>query len=299
MRVVIDTDPGLDDAVGILFALADKRFSVAAMTAVAGNIGISITTRNIGRLLAAMGRRDVTYAAGAASPLAGEGIDEEAIHGPDGLGGIILPEPIVEADRRPAAELLAELLRTEAPGTLSVLALGPLTNLARLALDAPDAYARIGRILAMGGTIAEAGNAGPFAEFNLAADPHAARVVFEAGVPVTLIPLDVTRKVRATMQDLDRLSASNGVAAKLSAELIRAYFMSNAERVSRPLHDPCVMVLASAPELFGTEMMRVSIDCDTHKGRLVRDGAGAPIEVARTVDGDAALDLLWRGLGAG
>lgn len=298
MRVVIDTDPGLDDAVGILLALADVRFSVAAITAVAGNIGIGTTTRNAGRLLAAMGRDDIPYAAGATAPLEAQGINEEAIHGSDGLGGVTLPEPLAQPDGRQAAILLADLLCAEPDGTLTILALGPLTNLAMLALDAPGAYARIGRIIAMGGTIAETGNAGPLAEFNIAADPEAAQIVFGAGVPITLIPLDVTRKVRATQRDLDRLTASACTAAKLSGGLIGTYFAANSDRVSRPLHDPCVMLLAIAPELFGIEPMRLTVDCTIHPGRLLPSGDGSKVDVAMTVDADAALEILWTGLGA-
>lgn len=298
LRILIDTDPGLDDAVGILYALAERRFAVAAITAVAGNIGIATTTRNVGGLLAAMGRGDVAYAAGAAGPLAGEGINEAAIHGADGLGGVALPLPLAPPDGRPASAFLAARLLAEPAGALTVLALGPLTNLALLARDAPQAYRRIGRIIAMGGTIFEPGNCGPHAEFNMAADPLAARLVFSAAVPLTLIPLDVTRKLRATPEDLDRLAASGTIAAQLSAALIHAYFVGNAGRESRPLHDPCVMLRALAPDLFGVQTLRLAVDCQTHPGRLVQTPDGAIVEVAMTVDAPRALATLWGGLSA-
>lgn len=298
LRVLIDTDPGLDDAVAILFALSDRRFSVAAMTAVAGNIGIATTTRNLGGLLAVMGRGDIAYAAGAAGPLAGDGINEIAIHGADGLGGVALPAPLTAPEPGPATGFLAARLHAEPAGAVTVLALGPLTNLALLARDAPGAYRRIGRIIAMGGTIDEPGNAGPLAEFNMAADPLAARAVLSAPVPVTLIPLDVTRKLRATPEDLDRLAALHTPAASLSAALIRAYFADHAGRVSRPLHDPCVMLMALAPDLFGTRTLTLAVDCQDHPGRLVQTPDGAVVEVALTLDAPGALDRLWRGLGA-
>lgn len=297
LRVIIDTDPGLDDAVGILYALADMRFAVEAITAVAGNIGLSTTTRNVGCLLSAMGRGDVPYAAGAAGPLTGDRLNEIAIHGSDGLGGVTLPEPLTAPDSAGASGCLSKILLQAPVGALTVLALGPLTNLALLARDVPEAYARIGRIIAMGGTIQERGNAGPHAEFNMASDPLAAQMVFSASVPVTLIPLDVTRKVRATTEDLDRLAATGTAAATLSADVIRAYFDNNADRASRPLHDPCVMLMALSPHLFGTRAMRLSVDCVTDKGRLVPSDQGAKIDVAMTVDAPAALDALWRGLG--
>jgi purine nucleosidase/pyrimidine-specific ribonucleoside hydrolase len=295
---MIDTDPGLDDAVAILFALAEGGFAVEGATSVAGNIGITTTTRNLGGLLAVMGRGEIAYAAGAAGPLAGEGIHEIAVHGTDGLGGVPLPESLRAPDARNATEFLAARLMAVPFGALTILALGPLTNLALLARHAPAAYGRIGRIIAMGGAINEPGNVGPYAEFNMAADPLAAREVFAAPVPVTLIPLDVTRKLRATPEDLDRLSATGTVAATLSATLIRAYFAGNAGRESRPLHDPCVMLLALAPQLFGVETLHLSVDCETNPGRLLQSPDGAAIDVAMTIDAPAALDTLWRGLGA-
>jgi purine nucleosidase/pyrimidine-specific ribonucleoside hydrolase len=150
----------------------------------------------------------------------------------------------------------------------------------------------------MGGTIHEAGNAGPHAEFNMAADPLAAREVLAAAPAVTLVPLDVTRKLRATPEALDRLTAAGATSAQTAFALIRAYFAAHADRSSRPLHDPCVMLLALAPGLFGTQILRLSIGLDDHPGRLLQGPDGAPVEVALSVDVDAALELLWRGLGA-
>lgn len=297
LRVLIDTDPGLDDAVGILYALAEPRFSVEGVTSVAGNIGIRTTTRNVGSLLTTMGCSDIPYASGASGPLGGPAIHEAAIHGADGLGGVVLPAAINTPVNQSGTAFLAAQLRAAPNGSLTVLALGPLTNLALLAQGAPEAFARIDRIIAMGGTINEPGNAGPLAEFNMAADPLAAQVVFDAPVPVTLIPLDVTRKLRATPGDLDRLSAMDRHAATLAATLIRAYFAANADRVSRPLHDPCVMLMALAPHLFGTQAMQLVVDCETHRGRLIPSADGATIDVAMTIDAPAALDMLWQGLG--
>ncbi|MBV6659069.1 MAG: nucleoside hydrolase [Devosiaceae bacterium] len=297
MSVLIDTDPGLDDAVAILYALAESALSVEGVTAVAGNIGIATTTRNVGSLLAAMGRSDVPYASGASGPLGGPSIHEEAIHGADGLGGVALPAPVHAPVSQSGADFLADHLRTMPADTLTILALGPLTNLALLAQDAPDAYARAARVIAMGGAIDEPGNAGPHAEFNVAADPLAAKAVFEAPVPVTLIPLDVTRKLRATKDDLGRLTAQDTPAAYLAANIVGAYFAQNTDRASRPLHDPCVMLMALAPHLFTTCPMQLTVDCETHRGRLIPSPDGATVEVATTIDAQEALQMLWDGLG--
>lgn len=298
-RVIIDTDPGLDDAVAILYALAEPRLRVEAITTVAGNIGLETTTRNAGRLLAVMERNDIPYAAGASRPLEAEGRNEAAIHGEDGLGGVELPEPLAAPVLQPAVELLAARLLAAPEGQITLLALAPLTNLALLARDHPLAFARIGAIVAMGGTIHEPGNAGPHAEFNIAADPHAAAMVFaaadRAGVPFTLIPLDVTRRVRATPRDLGVLAAAPATSAQAAAALIAAYF-AGSDRQSRPLHDPCVMLYALAPELFGTEALRLSVDCDEHPGRLVPPPGGARVDVALGIDAPGALSMLWQGL---
>jgi inosine-uridine nucleoside N-ribohydrolase len=291
MKVVIDTDPGLDDAVAILFALTEPAFDVRSITTVAGNIGLDRTTDNAARLVAVTGAR-VAVAAGAARPMARDGIDEEAIHGADGLGGVSLPEPLAPP-RNDGLETLAALLSTAEAGSLTALALGPLTNFGILARDYPDAFGRLGGIIAMGGAIYEVGNAGPRAEFNMAADPEAADIVFGAEVPLTLIPLDVTRQVRARREDLAALPATP--AGTAAAALIGAYFAGSGEE-SRPLHDPCVMLLARVPDLFGYREMRLRVDTDEHPGRLIADDRRPPVRVAMSVDAPAALALLWQGL---
>jgi len=299
--IVIDTDPGLDDAVAILYALSrPDAFDLRGVTTVAGNIGLDRTTRNAGSLLALMARGDVPVIAGADRPLSRPGIDETRIHGADGLGGVALPAPLAPAGRG-APGWLAGLLQAEPPGTLDLLCLGPLTNLAHLLADHPAAARRLRRVIAMGGAVDERGNVGPRAEFNIASDPEAAAAVFAAGLDLTLIPLDVTRRVRAARADLARM-ASAGVAAASAAALIAAYF-DTTEGIaqgadSRPLHDPCVMLLATDPGLFRCETLRLRVDCmaPPDAGALIRDPAGHPVRVAMGVDGPAALAALTAGL---
>jgi len=296
-KVIIDTDPGLDDAVGILLALNHPAFDVRAITTVAGNIGIERTTANAGRLLSAMGCGGVPYARGAAKPLSGSGRDEEAIHGSDGLGGVALPEPAAPASDLSAVEQFSELLHGAGSGEIDILALGPLTNLAALHLADKDAFARIGRIIIMGGTINEPGNAGPYAEFNMAADPKAAQIVFGSGADIVLIPLDVTRRLRATPDYLQRLAGSGTRAGQISADLIAAYFADNAARESRPLHDPCVMLYHLAPDLFEIEPMALAVNDGDRPGALTQVQDGPAINVAMGINAQAALDCLSDGLG--
>lgn len=295
-KVVIDTDPGIDDAVAILLALKAPEFDIAGITTVAGNLGIATTTRNAGRILALAGRSDIPVIAGAEAPLNRKGFDTVDIHGDDGLGGVEFPEPFGDAQHN-AVEWLAHLLTTEPAGSIDILALAPLTNIALLLRDHPLAARRIGRIIVMGGAIHERGNIGPRSEFNIAADPEAADVVFRAGLNITLIPLDVTRKVRASRAETDRLRNSADQSARACGELIDAYFQSTEGQStieSRPLHDPCVMLLALAPELFSIERMAIAVDLgdSDSAGALSVDPDAASIDVAMRVDGAAALALL-------
>jgi purine nucleosidase len=294
IRAVIDTDPGIDDAVAILHALSSPAFEIVGITTVAGNIGIETTTRNAGRILALAGRSDIPVVAGATAPLSRKGFDTADIHGNDGLGGVSFPEPAVPP-LFDAVEWLADLLMREPEASIDILALGPLTNIARLATDHPEAARRVRRLIAMGGAIDEPGNVGPRAEFNIAADPEAAEIVFAAGLPTVLIPLDVTRKVRATRDYTAALQDAGTVAAAASGELIDAYFQTTTGGESRPLHDPCVMLYAERPDLFVIERLPIAVDLgDAPDGGalFVEDGEGSAIDVAMKVDGAKALDLL-------
>lgn len=296
---VIDTDPGIDDAVAIMLAARSPEFDLEGVVTVAGNIGLDKTTANARRVLSLCGRAGVPVLRGAAAPLERPAREASDIHGGDGLGGVAFPEPAGPEDGRDGIVWLAETLRAAPAGSIDVLALGPLTNIARLVRAAPDAAARMGRLIVMGGAIEEPGNVGPRAEFNMAADPEAAAVVFGAGLPVTLIPLDVTRRVRADGAWTGRLATGARPEAQASAALIRAYFdRTPGVHASRPLHDPCVMLLALRPDLFGVRRMGIRVDCGrgVDAGALTVDAGAPEIDVAMTVDGRCALKLLWERL---
>lgn len=300
IRAIIDTDPGIDDAVAILLALASPAFEILGITTVAGNIGITTTTRNAGRICALMGR-NVRIEAGAAAPLARKGFDTAEIHGADGLGGVAFP-PAARPAGADAVGFLAETLLREPAGSVRLLTLGPLTNIARLVTDHPAAAARIGQVVAMGGAVHDRGNIGPRSEFNMAADPEAADIVLAAGLPLVLIPLDATRQVRATPEDCAALLAAGTPQAEYSARLIEAYFQSTTVTgpgaESRPLHDPCVMLQALDPGLFGLEPMGLSVDLGPTRdaGALTPDAARPPVQVALRVQGRAAVARLIAGL---
>ncbi|GLQ09108.1 hypothetical protein GCM10007913_10400 [Devosia yakushimensis] len=290
-RIIIDTDPGLDDALAILHALNCGRFEVLGLTTMAGNIGIDNTTRNAGRLLAAMGRSDIPVITGAAKPLARGMIDISDIHGSDGLHGLALPEPQATPPSD-AVVWMADLLLAEPASSVDIFALGPLTNIAGLITQHPEAAARIGQIIAMGGAVDEPGNIGPRSEFNFATDPEAADIVLRASLDLTLVPLDVTRKVRA---DTAYMTALRGTKpGDIAADIIALYFGTGRE--SRPLHDPCVMLLALEPSLFDIEPRHLSVDLTDDPGALSPAQDQPATKVALRVNAKGVLDLLAEGL---
>lgn len=291
-KVIIDTDPGLDDAVAILFALASGHFDVLGLTTVAGNIGLERTTANAGSLLAVLGRSDIPVISGAASAMRRNNIDAIMVHGNDGLGGVALPPPALPHQTE-AVAWLAQTLLAQPSGSVDILALGPLTNIARLIDGHPQAASRIGQLIVMGGVILERGNAGPGSEFNFASDPEATAIVLQSDLRTTIVPLDVTRRVRADRAYVEALHGT--VAGDTAAALLFAYLQDG--KTSRPLHDPCVMLLAVEPALFGTERFRLTVDLSTDEnaGRLTDSESGMPVQVAMRVDVPGVLALLAQG----
>lgn len=296
LRVIIDTDPGIDDAIAILFALRHPWIEVAALTTVAGNIGLRIATRNAGRIAALAGSA-VSVHAGAAASIGRAPRPGTAIHGPDGLGGVAFPEPARPAGTDAVAET-ARLIAASPPGVLDLFCLGPLTNLALLVERAPEAARRLRCVIAMGGAVDVPGNSGPRAEFNVAHDPEAAARVLAADLPLTLIPLDATRRLRADAAYVATLRAAGADPATAAAALIEAYFASSEAQAkgagSRPLHDPCVPLLALRPDHFRIR----------RRGLAVEPGTGAlvpgphEVDVAMDLDAPALRALLREGLAA-
>lgn len=291
MTVIIDTDPGIDDAIAILYALRLPELNVVALTTVAGNIGLPVTTRNAGRICALAGV-DTPVHSGAAVSLGSLTGPDPVIHGNDGLGGVEFPEPTGPATGDDAVGAIIDILRAHPPQSVDILCLGPLTNIALLLERAPDVCKRIGRVIAMGGAVDEPGNVGPKAEFNIAHDPHAAARVLAADLDFTLIPLDATRQFRADATYIQALRDTGRVPALASADLIEAYFASTNGDESRPLHDPCVPLLAQHSDLFRIEERDLGVDIET--GALVP--GPHRIRVAMGVDADGLRRALLEGL---
>jgi pyrimidine-specific ribonucleoside hydrolase len=214
--VILDVDPGHDDAVAIMLACAAPNLDLLAVTTVAGNVPLEKTTRNTLRVLSLIGRTDLPVAAGASSPLRRLLHTAENIHGESGLDGPEIPDPSLEPDERGAAHLIADTIR-DAPEPVTLIPTGPLTNVATFLREHPDLKERIARISLMGGSIG-LGNTTPAAEFNVYVDPEAAREVFESGLPITMSGLDVTHQAgagSAERKNLRSLGRTGGVAAEL------------------------------------------------------------------------------------
>jgi inosine-uridine nucleoside N-ribohydrolase len=294
--ILIDCDPGHDDAIAILLALASPEVELRAVTTVAGNQTLDKTTRNALKVLELAGRTDVPVAAGAERPLQRKLRTAAHVHGESGLDGPALPEPTMRPLDVHAADLLAELIE---PGVVLVPT-GPLTNVALLLQRHPDVRDRLDRIVWMGGAIAE-GNVTPAAEFNAFVDPEAAAQVFASGIPVTMIGLDVTHRALFTRAHAERLRGT-GPAGRVVAELSdffqqfheRRYGMNGA-----PIHDALAVAHVIDPTLVTTLHCNVEIETASHHcdGRTVVDrwlvtGNPRNAHVGIDVDAERFLELL-------
>ena len=257
-RIIIDTDPGKDDAVAILLALArPDELEVLALTAVAGNVPLARTERNARCLLELGGRPDIPVYAGCAGPLVRAPLTAEHVHGATGLQGLDLPDPAVPCRPEHAVDALIDRVRGSAPGTVTLCLLGPATNLAVALAKAPDIAARVQEVVWMAGARSEGGNVTPAAEFNVHADPEAAQAVVGSGIPLTLLPLDLTHQVQLTPARRDRLLRLGTKAARAVAALYAD--VPQHGREGAPLHDPCVIAHLLAPAFAG-RLVNVAVE---------------------------------------
>ncbi|HEY8372248.1 MAG TPA: nucleoside hydrolase [Pseudonocardiaceae bacterium] len=299
--LVIDTDPGIDDAFALALAVASPEVDLRAVTTVFGNVDLATTTHNALRLLTLFGRGDVPVGAGAERPLVyPQPHRAPHVHGADGLGGRsgMLPEPCRGADRRGAVELLADVLR-QAERPVTIAPIGPLTNIALLLASFPELRPRIERLVVMGGAVG-GGNVTAAAEFNVWSDPEAARrVLVEEDVPVTLVPMDLTYRCAVDGAWLDTLAGSGPVGAALVGMTApyRARYAETLGRDALVLHDAVALVEAIRPGTLRCERMVVEVECGSGpaRGMVVADRRrAASHRVGREIDVavDADLDAL-------
>lgn len=300
MKIIIDTDPGIDDAIAIWLALAAPELEVLGLTAVLGNGAVAACAENAIRILDAAGRSDIPVHAGAAQPLArGYGRKGWGVHGVDGLGGIGLPPPSRPPDGTDAVGWLAETLMRAAPASITLVPIGPLTNIARLLGEHPLARRGIRGMVVMGGAAAPGGgNATPHAEYNFWIDPEAADIACRSGLPVTLVTMETALPVRATPERIARLAAAGGTLANHVANMLRVYV--HGARADA-LFDPLVILSLLEPGLFGRIPARFSVihGAHEHAGALAwQPGpADSPHVLLQAPDPDDVFERLAARLG--
>lgn len=262
-KIIIDTDPGQDDAVAILLALASPELEVLGITCVAGNVPLALTSKNARVVCELAGRPDIKVFAGCDRPLVRPLVTAEYVHGKTGLDGIALPEPGMALQPGHAVDFLIETLRREPAGTVTLCPLGPLTNIATALQKAPDIAPRIAEIVLMGGAYFEVGNTTPAAEFNIHVDPQAAEIVFHSGVPLVVLPLDATHQVltnRPRIEAFRGLGTPVGHAVASWTDFFERFDMEKYGSEGAPLHDPCVIAYLLQPDLFEGRHINVEIE---------------------------------------
>jgi purine nucleosidase len=308
MPLIIDCDPGIDDAVALLLAFAHPDWiEVLGISTVAGNVPLETTTNNA-RKVCELAGQSLPIFAGCSRPLLVPPLYADHVHGASGLGGAQLPEPTGSPRREHGVDWLIETLRY-ATEPIGLATLGPLTNLALAIVKEPSIVPNIAQLVIMGGAI-EQGNVTPFAEFNFYADPHAAQIVLNSGLPIVLIPLDVTHQAIATTARRDRIRAIGNRVSETVLMMIEGYGLE--EQLNQgwdgpPLHDACVIAYWLRPELFEVKSMAIEIELagdEIGRSRVLEEGEGAilvsrgpaNVQVAIRINADDFYGLLTESL---
>jgi purine nucleosidase len=301
-RIIIDTDPGLDDAVAILFALASpEELEVLGLVAVAGNLPLAQTERNARRICALAGRLELPVYAGCARPLMHPLVTADNIHNDPRLAAV-LPEPGMPLQAQHGVDFLIETLRLAEAGAITLCALGPLTNIAMALVKAPEVAGGIRELAVMGGACFELGNVTPAAEFNIHVDPHAAAIVVDSGIPITMIPLDVSHQLTTTEPRLAAFRALPNRCGTAVGELLAAFEKNRRAKFglrAKALHDPAVVGYLLRPDLYEGREVNVTVETQSRLtvGMTVVDWWGVTgrkpnVRFMNTVDADGFYDLL-------
>lgn len=263
-KIIIDTDPGQDDAVAILLALASpEELDVLGVVAVAGNVPLPLTEKNARIVCELAGKPDTKVFAGCDAPLHRKLITAEHVHGKTGLDGPQMAEPTMPLQDQHGVDFIVETLRAEAPHTVTLCPLGPLTNIATAFQRAPDIIGKVQEIVLMGGGYFEGGNITPSAEFNIYVDPEAADIVLKSGIPIIMMPLDVTHKALTTKARVDRFRALGTTVGDMVAAWTDFFERFDKEKYGSegaPLHDPTVIAYLLQPDLFTGRYINVEIE---------------------------------------
>ena len=263
-KIIIDTDPGQDDAVAILLALASPdEIDVLGVTAVAGNVPLPLTQKNARIVCELAGKSDTLVFAGCDAPLVRKLVTAEHVHGKTGLDGPQMEDPTMPLQDQHAVDYIIETLRAHDAGTVTLCPLGPLTNIASAFNNAPDIVEKVQELVLMGGAYFQVGNITPAAEFNIYVDPEAAKIVFDSGVPIVVMPLDVTHKALTTRPRVDAFRAMGTKVGDIVAAWTDFFERFDKEKYGSegaPLHDPCVIAYLIQPDLYTGRHVNVEIE---------------------------------------
>ena len=289
-RLILDTDPGLDDALALFLALASQEVQLEAITTVSGTVHVDLTTRNALALLELAGRTDIPVARGCDRPLSRQPVFADYVHGQNGLGGVVLPEPQVHPVSQHAVDLIIERVMA-APRVITLVPVGPLTNIALALRKEPRIAEHVREVVIMGGALRVPGNVTPEAEFNIYADPHAAHIVFHAGWPIRLVSLDVTNKTLLQLEQVRALASNGSPVTRLIQQMVDNFL----DTFGRPrgltafqMHDPLCLSAAFQPEMITWEPAYVDVEL---AGSLTL-GETVAYFAKRTEDLDPSLEHL-------
>ncbi|MEL7186532.1 MAG: nucleoside hydrolase [Pseudomonadota bacterium] len=263
-KVILDCDPGQDDAVALFLAMSSpEELEILGVTTVAGNVPLELTERNARMMCDLAGRTDLPVFAGCARPMLREPITAEYIHGNTGIDGVDVFEPTTPLQEQHAVEFIIDTLRK---GAATLVPTGPLTNIGTAIKRAPEILENIDEIVLMGGAMREGGNRSPSAEFNILVDPDAADLVFNCGRPITAMGLDVTHRVLSTRERVARIAALGNPVADATAGMLSFFHRYDTKKYGSegaPLHDPCTIAYLLKPDLFKTKLCNVSVETDS------------------------------------
>lgn len=253
-RIIIDCDPGQDDAIALFLAMASpQELGILGITAVAGNVPLPLTQRNVRQMCDIAGRTGIPVHAGCERPMVRELLTAEKVHGNTGIDGIEIVDPQTPLQEQHAVDFIVETLRAADEGSVTLVPTGPLTNIGTVLDRAPDVLPKIEQLVIMGGAMREGGNYSPSAEFNILVDPHAADIVFNCGRPIVSMGLDVTHQVLSTRARVARIKELDNPVADATAGMLSFFERHDSRKYGvegAPLHDPCTIAWLLQPDLF-------------------------------------------------
>ena len=306
--IIIDCDPGQDDAIMLLLSMASpEELEILGITTVAGNVPLALTSRNARILCDLAGRQEIGVYAGCSRPLVRHLVTAEEVHGKTGIDGIEITEPATPLQEKHAVDFIVETLSSADDGAVTLVPIGPLTNIAAALIKAPEITPKIREIVLMGGAMREGGNTTPSAEFNIYVDPHAADVVFRCGRPIVVMGLDVTHQVLTTQARLKRIRDLGNPVAEAAHNMLAFFDRHDVHKYGSdgaPLHDPCTSAYLLKPELFQAKScnLQVEIHSELTMGHTAVDfwqvtDRPKNVEWVHSVDAEGFFDLLIDRLG--